>query len=54
MTGGADRPLLVIGHVPWEGPHRIARAFGGVALRQLDALTGPEPLPAVTGGCAVD
>ncbi|HEY7950223.1 MAG TPA: type 1 glutamine amidotransferase [Solirubrobacterales bacterium] len=36
-----DRPtLLVIQHVPWEGPHRILDACGGLAERTVKPLTG--------------
>lgn len=40
------RPALVVTHVPWEGPHRIADALSGVGL-ELDercVLKG-DPLP---------
>lgn len=37
--------LLVVQHVPWEGPHRIAAAFdGGLPLSVVRPLDG-EPLP---------
>ena len=32
------RPLLVIQHVPWEGPHRVLAAFADVPLIRTDAL----------------
>ena len=41
----AERPLLVIRHVPWEGPHRIVRAFDGLRVEVVDALSGSGPLP---------
>ncbi len=40
-------PLLVVRHVPWEGPHRILDAFDGVPVELVDALAGDRPLPAV-------
>lgn len=41
----ADRPvLLVIQHVPWEGPHRIADACAELDLLSVAPLDG-EPLP---------
>lgn len=36
--------LLVIQHVPWEGPHRILDACDGLAVRTVRPLDG-EPLP---------
>jgi GMP synthase (glutamine-hydrolysing) len=39
-------PLLVVQHVPWEGPHRILAAFEGVAtaaVRPLDGEALPDP-----------
>jgi GMP synthase (glutamine-hydrolysing) len=43
----ADRPLLVIRHVPWEGPHRILDAFVGVPVIEVDALAPGATLPGV-------
>lgn len=40
-----DRPLLVVRHAPWEGPHRIVDAFDGVPLRMVDALEPGAVLP---------
>lgn len=41
----AKRPvLLVIQHVPWEGPHRIADACAALDLRRAAPLEG-DPLP---------
>jgi GMP synthase (glutamine-hydrolysing) len=41
-----ERPtLLVVQHVPWEGPHRILDACGGLRVRTVKPLAG-EPLPA--------
>ncbi len=41
-----DRPiLLAIQHVPWEGPHRILEACGGLDVRTVKPLAG-QPLPA--------
>lgn len=34
----AGRPLLVVRHAAWEGPHRIRDAFTGVPIVVLDAL----------------
>lgn len=40
-----DRPtLLAIQHVPWEGPHRILDACGGLAVQTVKPLAG-QPLP---------
>jgi GMP synthase (glutamine-hydrolysing) len=40
-----DRPtLLAIQHVPWEGPHRILDACGGLHVRTVKPLAG-QPLP---------
>jgi len=38
------KPLLVVRHVPWEGPHRILRAFDGVPTIERCILDG-DPLP---------
>ena len=46
MGGADDRPLLVVRHVPWEGPHRILRAFAGVPVRMVDVLDDAAELPA--------
>lgn len=43
-----QRPLLILRHVPWEGPHRIADAFGDIPLRIVDVLDGHAPLPLPT------
>lgn len=41
----ATRPtLLVLQHVPWERPHRILDACGGLELRTVSPLAG-EALP---------
>jgi GMP synthase (glutamine-hydrolysing) len=41
-----DRPaLLAIQHVPWETPHRILDACGGVDVHTVKPLAG-QPLPA--------
>lgn len=44
-------PLLVVRHVPWEGPHRILDAFAGVPVELVDTLAGDRPLPAVEAVC---
>jgi GMP synthase (glutamine-hydrolysing) len=36
--------LLVIQHVPWETPHRILDACGGLEVRTVEPLNG-DPLP---------
>jgi GMP synthase (glutamine-hydrolysing) len=41
-----SKPLLVVRHVPWEGPHRILDAFAGVPVGLVDALESDRPLPA--------
>lgn len=43
----APKPLLVVRHVPWEGPHTILAAFEGVSVTIVDSLAGGEPLPPV-------
>jgi GMP synthase (glutamine-hydrolysing) len=42
-----DRPLLVIQHVPWEGPHVILDSFPDVTVQVHHPLDEPErtPLP---------
>lgn len=41
-----ERPtLLAVQHVPWEGPHRILDACGGLHVRTVKPLAG-QPLPA--------
>ncbi|HKO39006.1 MAG TPA: type 1 glutamine amidotransferase [Solirubrobacterales bacterium] len=41
-----ERPtLLAVQHVPWEGPHRILDACGGLRVRTVKPLAG-QPLPA--------
>lgn len=40
-----ERPtLLAVQHVPWEGPHRILDACGGLQVRTVKPLAG-QPLP---------
>lgn len=47
LPRGSDRrPLLVLRHMPWEGPHRILEAFAGVPIVTVDALDGEPHLPA--------
>lgn len=43
-----QRPLLIVRHVPWEGPHRIADAFGDIPLRIVDVIDEHAPLPRPT------
>jgi GMP synthase (glutamine-hydrolysing) len=45
------KPLLVVRHVPWEGPHTILDAFAGVPVRLIDSLDGDGPLPSVEEVC---
>lgn len=41
-----DRPtLLAIQHVPWEGPHRILDACGGLHVHTVKPLAGQPLLP---------
>lgn len=41
-----ERPtLLVVQHVPWEGPHRILDACAGLRVQTVKPLAG-QPLPA--------
>ncbi|MBM3664343.1 MAG: type 1 glutamine amidotransferase [Actinobacteria bacterium] len=40
-----DRPLLVVRHAPWEGPHRIIDAFDGIPLQVVDFLEPGSVLP---------
>ncbi|MEH3054300.1 MAG: type 1 glutamine amidotransferase [Patulibacter minatonensis] len=39
------KPLLVVQHVPWEGPHTILEAFAGVPVEARAPLTDGRPLP---------
>jgi GMP synthase-like glutamine amidotransferase len=40
-----ERPtLLAVQHVPWEGPHRILDACGGLHVKTVKPLAG-QPLP---------
>ncbi|HEX3238599.1 MAG TPA: type 1 glutamine amidotransferase [Solirubrobacterales bacterium] len=50
-----ERPtLLVIQHVPWEGPHRILDACGGLHVQTVKPLAGhPLPAPAEVAGAVV-
>lgn len=41
------RPLLVVRHAPWEGPHRILRAFGDRPVQVVDAFEPGAVLPGV-------
>jgi len=43
VTG--DRPVLVVRHVAWEGPHRILRAFRDRPTQLVDALAPGAELP---------
>jgi len=45
------KPLLVVRHVPWEGPHRLLDAFEGVPVRLVDGLVGADPLPSLDEVC---
>lgn len=45
------KPLLVVRHVPWEGPHRILGAFDGVPVRMVDTLVSADPLPPAADVC---
>ncbi len=45
------KPLLVVRHVPWEGPHTILDAFDGVPVNLIDSLDGEGPLPSVEEVC---
>jgi GMP synthase (glutamine-hydrolysing) len=36
------RPLLIVQHVPWEGPHLILDSFGDVAVQIRHPLDDPE------------
>ncbi|MGE0068393.1 MAG: type 1 glutamine amidotransferase [Solirubrobacterales bacterium] len=50
-----DRPtLLVIQHVPWEGPHRILDACGELRVQTVKPLAGhPLPAPDEVAGAVV-
>jgi len=43
----ADRPLIVMRHVPCEGPHRILDAFPGIPTIIVDPLAPGATLPGV-------
>ncbi len=45
MSADEHPTLLAIQHVPWEGPHRILDACGGLDVRTVKPLAG-QPLPA--------
>jgi GMP synthase (glutamine-hydrolysing) len=34
----SSRPLLIVRHVPWEGPHHILDSFAGTAVTMQDLL----------------
>jgi GMP synthase (glutamine-hydrolysing) len=55
VTVSEDRPtLLVIQHVPWEGPHRILDACGALHVRTVKPLAGQElPAHAEVAGAVV-
>src|SRR6266545_7926776 len=38
-------PLLVVRHVPWEGPHRILDSFAGNTVAMQDLLDDQSVLP---------
>jgi len=42
----SDLPLLILTHVPWEGPHRILDAFPDVPVHAVDVLAPAVTLPA--------
>jgi GMP synthase (glutamine-hydrolysing) len=44
MSADVRPTLLAIQHVPWEGPHRILDACGGLQVRTVKPLAG-QPLP---------
>ena len=50
-----ERPtLMVVQHVPWEGPHRILDACGGLHVRTVKPLAGQElPPPEEVAGAVV-
>ncbi|HEY7256939.1 MAG TPA: type 1 glutamine amidotransferase [Solirubrobacterales bacterium] len=53
MIPSSDQ-LLVVEHVPWEGPHRILDAFAGVAVRTARPLDGDVlPDPAEVAGAVL-
>jgi GMP synthase (glutamine-hydrolysing) len=50
----APRTLLVIKHVPWEGPHRILDSCNGLDVRTVETLGGDRlPDHAEVGGALV-
>ncbi len=54
MSVNEHPTLLVIQHVPWEGPHRILDACGGLRVHTVKPLAGqPLPPPAEVGGAVV-
>src|SRR4051794_5583528 len=50
-----ERPiLLAIQHVPWEGPHRILDACGGLHVQTVKPLSGQAlPAPQEVAGAVV-
>lgn len=50
----SDGSLLVVRHVPWEGPHRISVVLADVPQRCVDVLDGhPLPDPSTLAGAVV-
>ncbi|MDO8188953.1 type 1 glutamine amidotransferase [Conexibacter sp. JD483] len=49
----SPRPLLVVRHVPWEGPHRILDPFGDAPVRVHDRFgdAADAPLPPLDEVC---
>jgi GMP synthase (glutamine-hydrolysing) len=47
LTTAANRPVLLVQHVEWEGPHRIGPALGDLPTVRRDPLAGDE-LPAAS------
>jgi GMP synthase (glutamine-hydrolysing) len=51
IVSASPETLLVVQHVPWEGPHRILEAFDGLPVRMAQPLDGdPLPDPAEVAG----
>jgi GMP synthase (glutamine-hydrolysing) len=50
----AAASLVIVRHVPWEGPHRIAAALADVPQRRVDVLRGQSlPDPSTLAGAVL-
>jgi GMP synthase (glutamine-hydrolysing) len=47
MPTDRQRPLLIVRHVFWEGPHRLLEAFRGKPVIEVNVLDGEGELPQI-------